>query len=89
MKINFKEFIKEVNASNLPEEAKIDLMHRVATGRMITAGLYLKEVEHGIFECWYRNVDEDGTLYHGNTGYGIPEVISEYARFIELRKQTK
>lgn len=86
MRILFKELISAISNSDLPEESKIDLMHRVATFRMITNGLYLKEVEHGVFECWYRNVDEEGTTYHGPTNYGIEEVISGYARANNIKR---
>ena len=86
MRILFKELINAISNSDLPDEAQIDLMHRVATFRMITDGLYLKELEHGVFECWYRNVDEDGTTYHGPTNYGIEEVINAYAQAHNIKR---
>ena len=82
MKMNLKELLEAIKSSDLPQENKIDLMHRVSVRKIVTEGLYIKEVTPGIVECWYRNMDEDGTLYHGPTGYGIEDIIREYSRSI-------
>jgi hypothetical protein len=88
MRIKLKELLDAIKSSDLSLEAQIDLMYKIVIQKKVSNGLYVKEVEDGCIECWYINIDEDGTTYHGPTGYGIDEVISAYAQSLESQKHT-
>ena len=52
----------------------------VADTQPINDGLYIKvynteDAEKMDIELWYKNVDEDGNIEHGNTGYNKEQIL--------------
>ena len=80
MRIKLKELLDAIKSSDLSLETQIDLMYKIVIPNKVSNGLYVKEVEDGCIECWYINIDEDGTTYHGPTNYNIEDIIYEYIR---------
>ena len=80
MKIKLKELLDAIKSSDLSLEAQTELMYKIVIQNRISNGLYIKKVGDGCIECWYINIDEDGTTYHGPTNYNIEDIIYEYKR---------
>jgi hypothetical protein len=78
--------IQEILNSELTEEQKNDLIGKIYANGTITSGLYLRKDEAtGDFQCWFRNVDENGMTDHGPTDYSPAEIIAEYKRSLGNR----
>ena len=78
MRIKIKELVEAIRYSDLPFEAQVDLMYKIVIQKRVSNGLYIKEVEDECIECWYVNIDEDGTTYHGPTNYNTEDIINVY-----------
>ena len=85
MRIKLKELLDAIKSSDLSLEAQIDLMYKIVIQKKVSNGLYVKEVEDGCIECWYINIDEDGTTYHGPTNYTAEDIIDVYKMMNGIR----
>lgn len=84
MRFSYKELLTVILSSGLENEGIIELLDRIQRGGFITPGFYLRlDEESGLYECWYRNVDEDGMTEHGRTNYSAEQVVGLYARSIQ------
>ena len=87
MTFTLKDLIQGILDSELTEEQKNDFIAKIQESNKITDGLYLRKDEAtGDYQCWFRNVDEDGMTDHGPTNYGVEEVIAEYKRSLGIAK---
>jgi len=83
MKFTIKDLIAGIINSNLSNEDKINLLESIMETGKLNDGLYLKKDEEGLLECWFRNVDENGSVDCGPTCYDIEAIINDYAFHLE------
>ena len=61
--------------------------------KFISDGFYFhtEVIDNNIdIQLWYRNIDEKGTLYHGNTNYNCYEIVNIMKQyFIESKSIVK
>lgn len=78
--VDSNEITDEVKKSFLELLAKSDLNQNVH----FAPGFYLTpDVDDKGMSCHYRNVDASGQTLHGDTGFGVANVIGAYAEYFD------
>jgi len=89
MEFTTRELIDTIINSELTNEQKTDILERLVTSGKITEGFYLRKNRHNKLECWFRNLDESGTAYHGPTNYSKEQVVEIYSNSINKEESIK
>ncbi len=87
MKFTYKELLTEILSSGLDNEEIVEVLDKMHKSNAINPGFYLKQdEENDSYECWFCNVDESGTKYHGPTNYDATQVAGLYVKEIRTGK---
>ena len=77
MSFTLKELITDILDSDLDQGEKIAILDRLYRSGKVSEGLYLRRNDGSDdFECWFRNVDENGQTEHGPTNFTSKETVN-------------
>ena len=87
MKFTYKELLTSILNSVSDNDELVEVLDKMHKSNSINHGFYLKHNEEDdSYECWFRNTDENGTVYHGPTNYDASQVAALYVKQYRTEK---